>query len=540
MIFVGFLMTLIFHFELYLPTLFLNIYSGILKRFGKKQNQINIDGYFLVFIYRCFWFLFCLITSLMVWGCYSLSAYNRVDVLAGWLSFFSLAAIFPFIFISYYLFIFHRKKNLIVSESTVPTDRISIFREVIPEKTKRCFTVGIFLKLASFLLFVSFAGMMILFTIQSVWFIQDYEPVPGTMVSITVTSNSGKDPQTMKIHLYCEGDPESQQVVLLDADVGVVSPYVYMKPLIGKLGNYGYRACVIERAGYGFSDAGPMPRDLGERTMSEMILVIKKASVRTPFILVSHAQASYVARLMLEKHPKLLRGLVLLHPSHENHTDYFLKNLRGLSDEQVQSHQDALDKRNNDIRYTGPISLPRFFPLFFFTPSNDFQYPYEHYHMNGWKSYINNIIESNQTVTSTTQQKSLIKTFGHTFFTSKYSNTIWSELKNVETISSKLRQSRNSTIFHSNSTIPITILTSRHLLNGSCNDNFFDPTSALCSNFIQNSKVHGEVILTLHQDLAHYYNVTSWKIVESSYDIALHRPQIVCDHVSQMFSKTNT
>ena len=73
------------------------------------------------------------------------------------------------------------------------------------------------------------------------------------------------------------------------------------------------QACAYDRAGFGWSDAGPLPRTAG-RIATELRALLLTAGVRPPYVLVGHSFGGLVARLYASRYPADLAGLVLLDP----------------------------------------------------------------------------------------------------------------------------------------------------------------------------------------------------------------------------------
>lgn len=115
-----------------------------------------------------------------------------------------------------------------------------------------------------------------------------------------------------KLHMLCKG--HGQPVVIIDTGLGDDSTAWFdIQRDIAKH----TRTCVYDRAGYGWSDAGPQPRT-SVRIANELETLIHKAKLDGPFILVGHSFGGYNMRVFAASHPEEVTGIVLVDASHEN------------------------------------------------------------------------------------------------------------------------------------------------------------------------------------------------------------------------------
>lgn len=75
------------------------------------------------------------------------------------------------------------------------------------------------------------------------------------------------------------------------------------------------RVCSYDRAGFGWSDAGPMPRTAG-RVASELRVLLDRAAVPPPYVLVGHSFGGLVMRIFATAHRADTAALVLVDPAH--------------------------------------------------------------------------------------------------------------------------------------------------------------------------------------------------------------------------------
>lgn len=77
------------------------------------------------------------------------------------------------------------------------------------------------------------------------------------------------------------------------------------------------RVCTYNRAGLGYSDAGPKPRT-SEAIVNELDALLVKADITGPYVLVGHSVGGLNVRLYASEHPDKVAGMVLIDPSSEN------------------------------------------------------------------------------------------------------------------------------------------------------------------------------------------------------------------------------
>ncbi len=82
------------------------------------------------------------------------------------------------------------------------------------------------------------------------------------------------------------------------------------------------RACVYDRAGYGWSDRGPSPRS-SQLIANELQALLGYGSVAGPYLLVGHSFGGFNVRMFASRHPERVAGMVLVDSSHEDQFDNF-------------------------------------------------------------------------------------------------------------------------------------------------------------------------------------------------------------------------
>ncbi len=111
------------------------------------------------------------------------------------------------------------------------------------------------------------------------------------------------------LRLVCEGPRSDRPVIWMEA--GAFSGAADFAALQQKLSARGLRSCAYDRAGMGYSDPGPAPRD-GDAIVKDLSVLIAASGERGPFILMGHSMAGLYLRQFAVQNPEKVAGLVLL------------------------------------------------------------------------------------------------------------------------------------------------------------------------------------------------------------------------------------
>jgi len=128
-------------------------------------------------------------------------------------------------------------------------------------------------------------------------------PPPGRLV----------DAGGHRLHLRIEGAGQPAPTVILECGIGGATSnnWGWIEPVIA-----GFAPVVAyDRAGLGWSDPGPLPRD-GRRIAAELHLALANAGLHGPYVFVGHSYGGLLARLFTDAYPDEVAGLVLAEPSH--------------------------------------------------------------------------------------------------------------------------------------------------------------------------------------------------------------------------------
>lgn len=167
------------------------------------------------------------------------------------------------------------------------------------------------------------------------------------------------------LNLRCSG--QGAPTVVLEAGFGADSfAWWRVQPMLQAR----QRVCSYDRAGYGFSDAGPLPRDV-EAEVEDLHALIHAAGIATPVILVGHSFGANIARRYDQRYGEDVAALVLVEPPPQNigafSESYVRKEahllpiaLRQLQRCEQGARDDALAKPTGELRQCLRPPDPRF------------------------------------------------------------------------------------------------------------------------------------------------------------------------------------
>jgi pimeloyl-ACP methyl ester carboxylesterase len=125
-------------------------------------------------------------------------------------------------------------------------------------------------------------------------------PPPGRLIDVG----------GFRLHLHASG--EGEPTVILESALGGSSiSWALVQPAIARE----TRVYSYDRAGFGWSDPGPLPRTAG-RVADELNALLERAGVPPPFVLVGHSFGALVIQIFTARYPRHVAGLVLVDPAH--------------------------------------------------------------------------------------------------------------------------------------------------------------------------------------------------------------------------------
>src|SRR5919112_3442402 len=124
-------------------------------------------------------------------------------------------------------------------------------------------------------------------------------PPPGEMVDVGGYS----------LHINCVG--QGSPTVVLDAGSGEMSAqWVWVQQEVSET----TRVCAYDRAGMGWSEMGPQPRD-GRQISSELHTLLTKADIEGPYVLVGHSFGGMYMQTYAARYPDEVAGVALVDSS---------------------------------------------------------------------------------------------------------------------------------------------------------------------------------------------------------------------------------
>ncbi|MCK5433059.1 MAG: alpha/beta hydrolase [Gammaproteobacteria bacterium] len=128
----------------------------------------------------------------------------------------------------------------------------------------------------------------------------NFEP-PGQLIDV-----NGRN-----MHINCIGNKSPS--IILDSGAGGFS--LEWRNIQKSLSQYA-RVCAYDRAGYGWSDMGLLPRTT-KRITHELHTLLQNAGIHGPYILVGHSFGGFTAQYFARNFGDEIAGIVLIDSSHE-------------------------------------------------------------------------------------------------------------------------------------------------------------------------------------------------------------------------------
>lgn len=280
------------------------------------------------------------------------------------------------------------------------------------------------------------------------------------------------------LHLNCSG--KGEPTVILEHGLGWTS---VEWSLVQKEVEKFTRVCSYDRAGYAWSEEGELPRT-SERFADELHDLLKEAEVPPPYILVGHSYGGINVRVYADKYPDEVAGLVLVDPSHEKQYTMFPQGNRPESISWLE---------------TMKINLGYNRLLLLFSNQPDF---------------VDNFSESDRrarfaNLSSRKQQR-----------------TFWYE---IQGLSESMRLVEEHPPYMGEK--PLIVISAKQLLNAD--------DESVSEEDKQNIEIIGEILRSLHQDLANQSDQGKLIIAdESDHFVPARQPEIIVEAIREIVDST--
>ena len=117
-----------------------------------------------------------------------------------------------------------------------------------------------------------------------------------------------------RVNLFCAGS--GSPAVIFDSGSGLAGwDWLLVHPTVAKQ----TRACVYDRAGFGFSDPATQP-GTSANAVDDLHTLLRAAGIAAPYVLVGHSYGGANVQLYAYTYPHEVAGLVLVDASHEDET----------------------------------------------------------------------------------------------------------------------------------------------------------------------------------------------------------------------------
>jgi pimeloyl-ACP methyl ester carboxylesterase len=174
--------------------------------------------------------------------------------------------------------------------------------------------------------FVFVAG----FTMASLCFAWSGDPAPPPPLGRLV------DLGGRSLHLHCTGSG-TPAVIVENGNGGFAVDWALVQPEVAKF----TQICTYDRAGYAWSDRGPT-RGTVEQTMDDLHLMLRKAGIRPPYVLVGASIGGIYTRAFQRRFPEEVVGLVLDDPTSDEGLGFLVNGKdKGIHEMSAQDMRDV-------------------------------------------------------------------------------------------------------------------------------------------------------------------------------------------------------
>ncbi len=134
----------------------------------------------------------------------------------------------------------------------------------------------------------------------------------GSRVQAPLPPGKMVDAGGHRLHLYCTG--HGSPTVVVETGSGDFSfDWSLVQPAVSRFA----RICTYDRAGYAWSEPGPVPRTFRQITF-ELATALKNAGIDGPYVMAGQSYGGFLARAFARFYPKDVVGMVLVEAVNED------------------------------------------------------------------------------------------------------------------------------------------------------------------------------------------------------------------------------
>ena len=141
-------------------------------------------------------------------------------------------------------------------------------------------------------------------------------PPPGRMVDIG----------GYRLHLLCQGEGGDRPGPTVVLEGGLGDPGISWAAVMPGVAGVA-RVCAVDRAGSGWSEESPRPRDVAT-IVDELRATLEAAGISGPYMLVGQSLGGLVARLVALRHREEVAGMVLVDATPEDYLEQAPESVR--------------------------------------------------------------------------------------------------------------------------------------------------------------------------------------------------------------------
>ena len=153
-----------------------------------------------------------------------------------------------------------------------------------------------------------------------------------------------------RMHLYCFG--QGSPTFVLDSGLG--DTWRAWRKTQPQIAGFAY-VCAYDRAGLGWSNASPRPRNT--KVMAEELhTLLHNAAVPGPYVLVGHSMGGYDVQMYASRYPADVAGMILVDSAHG---DYGLMLSKARNSRELWQFFTDLRGKMDMFGYAMPFGIPR-------------------------------------------------------------------------------------------------------------------------------------------------------------------------------------